>query len=102
MIQKFTEKQEEDRFMDNLGEYFILQKNDTGQVHIFRGKRAGKICSYEEIDSICGHMNKKDAVGNVPVTCLNAKQARDTCAGLGRKVCGTCVSNLYGDFKEEQ
>jgi hypothetical protein len=42
-------------------------------------------------------MAKTQSAENI-FTCKDEQEAREECAGLGRHVCGTCVSHLYASY----
>lgn len=86
---------------------YSLKEKETGQWHIFECHKEGmylKNCVCER-HSICNHMelDRSQCFGEKELTCLDEQAAREKCAeiDMGRKVCGTCVSHLYADFKEE-
>lgn len=85
---------------------YSLKKNSTGEWHIFECQKNGKeLCTCNTPHSIC----RKMTIPNDNISCfksdghscLEEQTAREKCAKMERKVCGICVSHLYGAFKEE-
>jgi hypothetical protein len=77
--------------------YTLKKKNDTGELHLFKGKMTEKSCTSEKT-SICKMMDKAESEKNI-FTCKDEDTAREKCAEIGRDVCGVCVSNLYASYK---
>ena len=78
--------------------YCLKKKFRTEELHLFKGVlNVGNSYSYEEL-SVCQKMHINE---NIEIKFSDKPEdiARTECAELGRQVCGTCVSNLYGDYK---
>lgn len=76
--------------------YILRERKDTGELHLFKGKKTTKNeCKAEDI-SICG---KIDINGNSRTifACQSEENARKQCAKIGRKVCAICISHLYAN-----
>ena len=73
---------------------FTLKQNDKGQLHLFKSKKDLNSSCSTESQSICKKMEYEKGY---KFLCNTDKDARTKCAEIGRPVCGTCVSNLYGD-----
>lgn len=84
--------------MSNSNLYTIGQHTTTKQYHLFNSQKHNGSCQIEGA-SICGNTHISFGETNALDKCLNEQQAREACALHGRKVCGTCVSNLYGDLE---
>ena len=75
--------------------YTLKKKKGTEELHIFKGRMTQPDrCNANEL-SICKEMKKEESIGDNIFACESEHQARISCAGLGRSVCGTCVSDLY-------
>lgn len=87
--------------MKNL--YSIQKYENTNEWHIFVSNKGEKKddCLLSK-QSICKKMKYTDT--HIPendkseLLCLSEEAVRHLAAKLGRKVCGICVSNLYGTF----
>ncbi|NOR45261.1 MAG: hypothetical protein GQ534_06700 [Candidatus Delongbacteria bacterium] len=80
---------------------YILQKfKDSQEFHLFEGKidDENNICSSKTGKSICGKV-KLDANAKCEFVCEDEDHSRYKCYLLEKKVCGTCVSHLYGKFE---
>lgn len=84
---------------------YSLKKNNIDEWHIFECHDENiflKHCVCES-QSICQRMtidDKNKCLKN-DFTCLNEEEARLKCAEMGRVVCGTCVSSLYGNINKK-
>jgi hypothetical protein len=76
--------------------YTLKKDEGTGELHLFEAEVSAKDPSKctPKPKSICEKMNKDQSIKNI-FACKDEQVARELCAKLGRKVCGTCVSNLY-------
>jgi len=74
--------------------YTLKRIKNTEELHLFKGEFTEEDCTAGQF-SLCGQISKDDSDGNI-FACKTEEQARIECAKIGRKVCGTCVSNLYG------
>ncbi len=92
--------------------YHIVKNKKTKQYHIYTNQTINNstlvdylksrmnykmICNPENTEhSIQLYFNEIDAF-----LTLNEKQTREKCADLGRVICGTCISHLYGNFNNK-
>ena len=76
--------------------YTLKENKNTNEYHLFKATMNLDNKCTPSLNSICKEMSKDNSKGN-KFACLNEKDARLECAKIGRKVCGTCVSNLYGN-----
>ena len=74
--------------------YSLERNKDTADFHLFEGVVSGKKNLYSP-KSVCGKMIRRYTIETI-FTDENEDRAREKCAAIGRKVCGTCVSHLYG------
>ncbi len=74
--------------------YTLKQKEETDELHLFKGEMTPPNGCNSISFSICEKMKKSESEGNV-FTCYDEERARLSCAEIGRAVCGTCVSHLY-------
>ena len=76
--------------------FTFLQKKDTDEIHLFPSITRANNC-FAELNSICKKMKTEESEKS-HFNCLDDEDARFVCANLGRTVCGTCVSSLYGQY----
>ena len=75
-----------------MNELYYLMKNakQNDELHIFAG---------ESDKSICKKLNLADTVEiEDSDKIIDENKMRKLCAEKGRKVCGTCIASLYGNF----
>ena len=77
--------------------YTLLESKNTGEFHLFESQIKNSTCMVNKT-SICGKMDYAD-MAKVIFSCKDEDSARLECAKYGRKVCGICVSHLYGDLE---
>lgn len=75
--------------------YTLKKHEDSGELHLFKGKFNEDGGCTSGPKSICQRMDKGDAEEKNVFSCQNEDDARMSCAKKGRAVCGTCVSSLY-------
>ncbi|RRB88985.1 hypothetical protein EIA20_23025 [Escherichia coli] len=80
--------------------YTLKEHKDSGELHLFEGSMtkdsSPRKCN-SSLKSICKKMDNTESKGNL-FTCATEQEAREKIAGIGRKVCGTCVSHLYESY----
>lgn len=78
--------------------YCLLKNIVSGEMHLFEGPMHddGNGCRVGRA-SICQKMKLADSHSDI-FTCRSEESARESCAELGRTVCGTCVSHLYASY----
>lgn len=88
------------KFRDLLEDVFTARKHsETDEIHLFKGRRKPGTGCQTGANSVCREMNS--AEGNaVLFQCEDEVAARIKCAGIGRQMCGTCVSTLYETTRE--
>lgn len=72
--------------------FTLMKKKETDQLHLFKGDFSQEPCTAKNT-SICHKMERSESKGNI-FSCKKESEARTLCAEQGRKVCGTCVSDL--------
>jgi hypothetical protein len=80
--------------------YTCKRDKDTNELHLFEGDMKPHDKQYSctsKSSSVCKKMAKTQSAENI-FTCKDEQEAREECAGLGRHVCGTCVSHLYASY----
>jgi len=77
--------------------YYTLQKNEQGELHLFEAQKTQEGRYISKKYSICNAMEKDDGYSYG----LNEDEARTGCAEIGRRVCGACVSHLYGNYNQK-
>ncbi len=82
----------------------FITKKDTEQYHIFQTKKE-EDCPNQDSpkltfkkESLCNKIKLKKTKSKKGLKCLSEQEIRKECADLGRVVCGTCISHMYGDF----
>jgi len=78
--------------------YSLKRHTKTNEIHIYKGSEAGSGKCQTLKDSVCGKATTSESM-NLEFLCLNEGKAIATAAGIGRKMCGTCVSDLYETIK---
>ena len=77
--------------------YTLKKKRDSDELHLFKVKFVDLKTCHVPDESMCGMMRKDEGVDN-RFSCKDEAAARLRCSNIGRHVCGTCVSHLYGTF----
>ncbi|AXG70838.1 hypothetical protein KORDIASMS9_03085 [Kordia sp. SMS9] len=76
---------------------YTLKENSTGQLHVFKSKKDDAGECFTETMSVCGKMRYNQTIKH-HFACQTETFTRKKLAEIGRSVCGTCVSHLYGDY----
>ncbi|KIA99260.1 hypothetical protein OA93_06425 [Flavobacterium sp. KMS] len=77
--------------------YSFISDKKTKEKHIFIGEPTTDSCTAQP-DSICKKTKKNEGTWKNEEMCLNENDAREKAATIGRRICGTCVSNLYANY----
>lgn len=78
--------------------YTLKEDKDSGELHLFEGTpTADNTVCVPKKKSICKKMIETNKRKNIFV-CKSETTARNECARIGRKVCGSCVSHLYSSY----
>ena len=86
--------------------HYLYRHRLTGECHLFRGTfdPTMKTCVLDQSrESYCKGMmliTADERKAEKIFGCLDEQEARDTCAKLGREVCGNCIGHLYATAQE--
>ena len=97
--------------------YYLMKNSESNEIHIFEMRFIGiddnkriydfyqkpdKLERYKCICKAYEHIEMEN-IKNIPENKLlsNECDMRKLCAKIGRPVCGTCISSLYGTFPIE-
>jgi hypothetical protein len=73
--------------------YTLGESTKTGEYHLFKSHKKEADCIVAG-KSICKELTY-DEIKSFYFSCEDEEEARENCCTLGRKVCGTCISDLY-------